>query len=84
MKQIRIYTIDHCPYCEKALRLLKKKGVFYENIILPNFQCAAYKTLSTATNMDTLPQIFIAHRLIGGYSALQRLENSGELDRLVQ
>ena len=32
MSKVTVYTMDHCPYCERAKALLKQRGVEYAEI----------------------------------------------------
>ena len=33
---IVLYVLDGCPYCEKALGILKTEKIQYEKIVVPN------------------------------------------------
>jgi glutaredoxin 3 len=39
-KMIEIYTQPFCPYCARALSLLRKKGVEFKEIDAPNGSAA--------------------------------------------
>lgn len=81
--QVEIYTKSHCPYCERAKTLLRIKGVpFVEHVI--NGDPGYIEKLHGCGAVAILPGIFIADRLIGGCSELFELDESGELDRLLQ
>lgn len=79
---VKIYTREWCGYCSAALRLLDKKGIPYEHIDASgNRELRAW--LAQESGQSTVPQIFIDGRPIGGYSELKRLEERGELDRML-
>jgi glutaredoxin 3 len=79
---IKIYTANNCPYCIRAKNLLERKGIDFELIDLSGHPDAILE-LKNKTQWRTIPQIFINDKLIGGYTELAELENSGELDLLM-
>ena len=85
MPQIVMYTIEYCPFCNAAKTLLDRKGIPYTNHDLSDLSDRElrekFRELSGRT---TVPQIFIGDRHVGGYTDLDALDRSGELDRLVQ
>jgi glutaredoxin 3 len=83
MDKIRIYTTTTCGYCYAAKELLRQKGLQYEEIDVTGDE-KQRAWLRTATGQRTVPQIFIGERSLGGYTALDRLDRSGELDRMLK
>ena len=81
--KVRIYSSQNCPYCVSAKELLTQKGVSFEEVDLTG-KDAERKALVEETGMRTVPQIFINKKLVGGFSELSSLEQSGELDQLLQ
>lgn len=79
MPRIRIYTRQWCGYCTAAERLLQHKGVAFEAIDVTG-DASARAWLADTSGQDTVPQIFIDDRPIGGYSELRALDRAGELD----
>lgn len=74
MGKVEIYSMDNCPYCEKALKLLRKNDIDYNyyklNIEFTKEQLA----LRLGVDIDskiTLPQIFLDNESIGGYNELK-------------
>jgi glutaredoxin len=55
---IVLYVLDGCPYCEKALGILKTEKIQYEKIVVPNEEIVK-KTFKKKCSMDTFPMIFI-------------------------
>jgi glutaredoxin 3 len=84
MPPVVIYTKPFCPYCARALRLLKSKNVAYEEIEDAAFDRAKKAAMvERAGGKSTFPQIFIGARHVGGCDELMRLEDRGELDKLL-
>jgi len=83
MSQVLMYRTRFCPYCVMAGRLLKKKGVEYEEVDVSRDHERRAWLLET-TGRRTVPQIFIAGRPIGGCDELHALERSGELDDMLE
>jgi glutaredoxin 3 len=80
--RVKIYTRQWCGYCVAAERLLKQKGVEYEQIDATG-DPALRKWLLEATGRSTVPQVFIDGTPIGGYDDLRALDRSGKLDELL-
>ena len=55
---IILYVLEHCPYCNEALDLLKKNKIKHKKIIVENDEIIKnkYKKLH---KMNSFPQIFI-------------------------
>lgn len=82
MAEVKIYSKDHCPYCERAKALLQSKGVKYQEINLEG-KPDEMQALVKQTGMRTVPQIFIAGKLVGGFTDLAALDQQGKLDTLL-
>jgi glutaredoxin 3 len=80
--QVAIYTTPICGYCMVAKRLLKKKGVDFDEIEVGD-RGDLRNWLMDETGQQTVPQLFINGESIGGYSDLADLEKAGELDTLL-
>ena len=79
MAEIVIYTTMFCPFCARAKKLLRAKGVGYEEIdVTMNARKRAGMTERSGGGR-TVPQIFIDGEPIGGCDELHALEQSGEL-----
>jgi len=79
---IKIYTTEYCGYCVRGKQLFDRKGAEYEEIDVTN-RPDLRKSLMTAANQRTVPQIFINGRPQGGFVDIAALERKGELDRLL-
>ena len=83
MKQIDIYTTPLCGFCHMAKRLLKKKGVAFNEINVMGNAAARSAMLERAPGARTVPQIFIGDTYVGGSDELHELEYGGELDAML-
>jgi glutaredoxin 3 len=82
MPSVTLYTTMICPYCSRAKHLLKRKGVVFEEISVDR-DPRQMQVMRQRSRRDTVPQIFIDDRHIGGYDDLAMLDAVGELDRLL-
>ena len=82
-KTVVIYTRDWCSFCWRAKRLLKQKGYAFRKINLTG-DPEGRAWLARITGRNTVPQVFIEDRPIGGFNDVKALDRSGELDRLVR
>ena len=82
MRDVKIYTTTSCPYCVQAKRLLGHKGVPYTEIDV-TANSALRLQMIQMSGRRTVPQIFIGEQSIGGFDELYALEQSGELDALL-
>jgi glutaredoxin 3 len=83
MAKIEIYTKFLCPYCTRAKRLLDTKGAAYEEIDISTGGPRRTEMIERSGGRQTVPQIFIDGRHIGGSDDLQALDRSGGLDPLL-
>jgi glutaredoxin 3 len=81
MAHVKIFTTSWCGYCHAALRLLKTKGVAFEQVDAGDSKTRRW--LREVTGRSTVPQIFIDGRSVGGYTDIRDLDERGELDRLL-
>jgi len=80
--KITMYASKYCSYCMAARMLLKKKGVDYDEVLVTD-DPALREEMERRSNRTSVPQIFIADQAIGGFDELYELEESGELDRIL-
>lgn len=79
MKKVEIYLKGYCPYCKKAVALLEKTGVSFEQFDVTDDE-ATYSAIKAKSGSQTVPQIFIDDEFIGGFDDLNALKKSGELE----
>ena len=77
MAVITIYTLLGCPYCIKAKEVLKSGGAKFKEIGVKTDE--DWEKLEKLTGRETVPQIFIDGKHLGGYDDLVVLEASGKL-----
>ncbi len=82
MPDITIYSTPICPYCVRAKNLLKQKGQKYNEVDVSD-DTERRKMIERAGGRQTVPQIFIGDRHIGGFDDLAALDRKGELDELL-
>jgi glutaredoxin 3 len=80
--KIEVYTQPWCPYCARALNLLTKKGVAFQEIDAPAGSPERKQSIARS-GRTSVPQIFIDGQLIGGSDDLAALERAGKLDALL-
>ena len=78
--QVEIAVLPGCPWCSRALRLLRTLDLPHQVITVNDD--AAFEQLYQRSGMRTFPQVFINNELIGGYDALTDWHGSGQLSRL--
>ena len=83
MAAIEIYTTPFCPFCFRAKRLLRRKGLTFTEIDVFADGKRREEMLERADGRHTVPQIFIGGEGIGGSDDLHALESRGELDRML-
>ncbi|HEX7389390.1 MAG TPA: glutaredoxin 3 [Acidiphilium sp.] len=83
MPNIEIYTQPFCPYCSRAVRLLRDKGTAFTEIDAPHGSMARREAIERSGGRTTVPQIFIDGTAIGGCDDLMALERGGRLDPLL-
>ncbi len=82
MKQIEIYTLDYCPFCQKAKMFFNQHNVDFIEIPCDDDEEEKRKELTEKFNLPSLatfPQIVIDGVNIGGYSDLIEKYQTGEL-----
>jgi glutaredoxin 3 len=85
---VEVYSAWNCPYCLRAKRLLRARGVAFRQYqvwllffwILPT---ARYREMVARCGRDSVPQIFVDGKHIGGCDDLVELDRRGELDGIL-
>lgn len=76
-----IYTLSHCPYCQKAKQLLKENNFYFTEIPVADDDQKARDALSNQSGLKTFPQIFFGPQLVGGYSNLKQIFDENGLQQ---
>ena len=80
--RVTMYTTQYCPYCMMARSLLNDKGVDFEDIAVDgNLELREH--MRQLSGRNSVPQIFIGDRPIGGFDELYAMEKAGRLDELL-
>lgn len=80
--EIIVYKKDPCPYCDRAINFLNVRGLKHQVIDLTDKMNEIQK-LKEKWGWQTVPIIIIDGKLVGGYTDLKALDESGELDRMI-
>ncbi len=83
MAQVRMYSTRSCPYCQRADRLLKKRGVKKIEKIDVGGDRKLWKAMEKETQRNTVPQIYIGDVHVGGFDELAELDRNGKLQALL-
>ena len=66
---VSILTKPGCPFCAKAKEMLSQKGFEYEEVVMG--KDATFTSLKAISGRDTVPQVFIGGKHIGGSDDLE-------------
>ena len=83
MPPITMYSTAVCPYCIRAERLLRAKGVTDIDKIRVDLDRERRVEMMERTGRRTVPQIFIGETYVGGCDELYALDHQGGLDALL-
>lgn len=83
LADVTIYTRMMCGYCARAVALLRKKGVAFEEIDAGLDPEKRKEMIQRAHGAMTYPQIFVGDVHVGGCDELYALERAGKLDALL-
>ena len=75
-----IYSTAICPYCVRAKMLLEKRNINYDEYRIDQDNKMFEKMLELAGGRQSVPQIFIDEKHIGGFDDLVDLDLEGGLD----
>jgi len=76
---VTMYTTAVCPFCIRAERYLKAKGVVDIAKIRVDLEPALRQAMMARTGRRTVPQIYIDDFHVGGYEDLVALDHAGGL-----
>ncbi len=83
MPPVTVYTRAFCPYCTRALSLLKRKGAAVTEIDA-TFDAHKKDEMIKRSGRRTFPQIFVGETHVGGCDDLHDLDQCGGLDPLLR
>ncbi|RRS04385.1 glutaredoxin 3 [Aquabacterium soli] len=79
MQNVKMYTTQVCPYCQRAKMLLKQRGVSAIEEIRIDLDPQQRDHMMEITGRRTVPQIFIGDTHVGGCDDLIALDQEGKL-----
>lgn len=82
MRPVTVYTRAFCPYCTRAVALLRRKGAEVDEIDATG-DAARREEMITRSGRWTFPQIFVGDTHIGGCDDLHALDQRGGLEPLL-
>lgn len=83
MAKIEIYTKAFCPYCTRAIALLNRRGLAYDEYDITMDAPKRREMIDRGAGRTTVPQIFIDGQHVGGSDELAAADRSGKLDALL-
>lgn len=75
----KIYIKPSCPFCVKAVALLKQRGVESEVFDITSNPKLRAEVSASVGGYNTVPMIFLDGKFVGGCSELQALISAGKL-----
>lgn len=78
-----MYCTAVCPYCTRAEKLLRARGVESIEKIRIDTDPQARDEMMQRTGRRTVPQIYIGQTHVGGFDDLSALDVAGELEPLL-
>lgn len=79
MAQVKIYSSDYCPYCQRAKALLRERGVSQWEEIVVDGKPDVRAAMAQQVGRTSVPQIFINGQHVGGCDDLHALDARGGL-----
>jgi glutaredoxin 3 len=83
MAKVTIYTRPFCPYCTRAVSVLRSKGADLTEIEAGMDPDRRDEMIRRSGGGRTYPQIFVGERHIGGCDDMLALDRAGGLDPLL-
>jgi len=80
--EIVIYTAAYCPFCVRAVQLLKDKGVAYTEISVDG-KPELRQEMTQKAGSNSVPQVFVDGKYIGDCDGIHALDAQGKLDELL-
>lgn len=77
-ESVSIITRPGCPYCARAKEMMDTRGIDYEEIVVGSD--ATLRSVRAISGRDTVPQVFIGGRHIGGSEELEQYFDEGTRD----
>jgi glutaredoxin 3 len=82
MANVIVYSTLTCRYCVDAKEFLDSKGIEFK-VIYVDQDPQQEKEMQAKTGKNSVPQILINGKHIGGFTDLKNLDATGKLDALL-
>lgn len=82
--KVVMYSKTTCPYCHRAERVLRERGVKELEVIQIDIDRSRRAEMIERAHRSTVPQIFVGDKHIGGCDDLLELDQAGGLVPLLQ
>jgi glutaredoxin 3 len=82
--KVVMYSKTTCPYCHRAERVLRERGVKDLEVIQIDIDRSRRAEMIERAHRSTVPQIFVGDKHIGGCDDLLELDEAGGLVPLLQ
>lgn len=79
---VTLYGNRTCPYCGAARMLLTGRGLAFNDVVVSD-DPALLDEMQQKSGRNSVPQVFVGDRHVGGFDELDALAKSGELDELL-
>lgn len=83
MVPVVMYCTATCPYCQRAERLLRERGVRDIEKIRVDLDPERRAEMIRKCGRRSVPQIWIGGQHVGGCDDLEAIEHAGRLDELL-
>jgi len=83
MVDVVIYTKSYCPYSKATKEFLDGKGVKYTELVIDNDPPLKAEMETKSGGRTDTPQVFIGGHHIGSGDDLKALDQSGELNKML-
>lgn len=82
MTEVKIYSKDECPWCDRAKSLLEFHDVKFNEIKIGR-DITRDEFLKQVPNVRTVPQIFVNGTRLGGFDDLSTAMKNGSFQNLI-
>lgn len=83
MAEVVIYTKTYCPFSKECKEYLKRKNVDFDEKVVDKDKAMEQEMLAKSGERTDTPQVFINGHHIGSFDDLKALEETGELDKML-
>ena len=83
MQRVIMYATGWCPYCLRAEKLLRARGISEIEKIRIDLEPERRAEMMEKTGRRSVPQIYIGETHVGGFDELHALDRAGKLEPLL-